>query len=150
MKLTNPFDIFHIKKDLIVAIWRYTDSVHNSGGLHLSISEDSKHKLISILDFVIKIDSDKYTTIDLVNPTEDITSIPNYGHRIKSFNKLKLICTESNQNIHTYGDNVFFEMSKNNLLKFIECIKSVRSGYEKNIKIENEVVNFWWQLLIKD
>jgi hypothetical protein len=150
MKLTNQFDISHIKKNLSVAIWRYTDSVRNSEGLHLSISEESKHKLISLLNFLITNYSLKHTTIDLVNATEDITSIPNYGHKIKSFNKLKLICTEGNQNIHTDGDSVFFEINKDNFLKLIECIKSVRSGYEKNIKIENEVINFWWQLIIKD
>lgn len=150
MKLTNQFDFFHINKTLSVAIWHYTDSSRNSGGLHLSISEESKQKLISLINFIIKSDSCKHTTIDLINATEDITSIPNYGHKIKPFSKLKLIYTESNQNIHTDGDNVLFEMNEDNFSKLIECIKSVRSGYERSIKIENEVINFWWQLLIKN
>gem|GEM_PF-6799888 len=145
--MANQFDFSSMKKNLNVAIWRYTDSTRNSGGLHISAGEESKNRFASLLDFVIENTSGKHITIDLVDASKDITDVPNFGCNVQSFNKLKLITTEMPQKIHINGNDVFFELSKENFSKISQCIRSIRSGYEKNIMIEGEVLNFWWQLL---
>jgi hypothetical protein len=147
MKLINQFDFSSMKKDLNTAIWRYTDPKHSSGGLHISVSAESKARLASLLDFIAESDSIKNITIDLINVSNDILEVPNFGCNVKSFNKVKFYRSEACQKIYVNGNDIIFELSKESISKISNCVKSILSGYEKNIILEGEVINFWWQLL---
>jgi len=145
--LINQFDFSSMKKDLNTAIWRYTDPKRSSGGLHISVSAESKARPASLLDFITESDSDKNITIDLVDVSNDILEVPNFGCKVKSFHKVKFSRSETCQKIYVNGNDIIFELNKESISKISHCVKSILSGCEKNIIVEGEVINFWWQLL---